>query len=50
MTRIVMTDAIKTLGIVFLGSIKFSAGTVAVSIPIKDHITKVVVVANTVNG
>ena len=37
-------------GIVFSGSTILSAGTVAVSIPIKDHITKVVTVANSATG
>ena len=41
----VITDAIKTFGIVSCGLITLSAGTVAVSIPINDHITKVVTVA-----
>ena len=40
----------RTLGIVFSGLIKFSAGTVAVSIPTKDHITSVVTVARITNG
>ena len=44
-TRIVITDAINTLGIVLVGSITLSAGMVAVSIPIKDHMTNVVTVA-----
>ena len=44
--KIVKTDAINTLGIVFCGLITLSAGTVAVSIPTNDHITSVVTVAS----
>ena len=44
--RIVKTDAINTFGIVSWGLIILSAGTVAVSIPINDHITRVVTVAS----
>ena len=41
---------IKTFGIVSFGLMTLSAGTVAVSIPMKDHITNVVTVAINVNG
>ena len=44
--RIVKTDAIKTFGMVSWGLITLSAGTVAVSMPINDHITRVVTVAS----
>ena len=44
--KIVKTDAIKTFGIVSCGLITLSAGTVAVSIPINDHITRVVTVTS----
>ena len=43
---IVITEAIITLGIVFSGSTILSAGTVAVSKPIKLHITNIVTVDN----
>ena len=45
----VATEAIITLGIVFSGSDILSAGTVAVSRPIKLHMTSIVTVDNKEN-
>ncbi len=46
----VSTEDIKTFGIVSRGLITLSAGTVAVSIPINDHITSVVTVPSKAIG